>query len=116
MLRAGVLVAALALSACADSSPTSYAGFRLHMSNAEAFELACEKMRNGELTEGPTLYVQGVRRPVTHGESICDLRDTALAADRWWLIEPGLRDKYIVLDFVDGELTTLQIKWRGWDP
>jgi hypothetical protein len=116
MLRATALLAALALSACLDSAPSSHSGFQVGMSRSEAFDIACAKMENGQLHLGPVLYVQEVRRPVSPRESICELRTEALAADQWWVIEPGMREKYLVLDFSGDALVALQIKWRGWEP
>jgi hypothetical protein len=86
------------------------------MSEDQAFEVACDRTIHGTLNTGPILYLGTERRTVTRGESICDIRETALASDKWWIVEPGLRERYVVLTFVADQVTRIELKWRGWDP
>jgi hypothetical protein len=87
------------------------------MSQEAAFELACERTNGGRLELGPVLYINGERRRSNPTESICDLREEALDAQQWWLVEPpGLRERYVVFDFEDGKVARIRIMWRGWDP
>ena len=113
-----VILVALALLAtgCVDSEPSRYAGLRVGMSKEAAFDLACERTRRGEFQLAPVFYTSGQRRRSNRNESICDLRAEATAAQQWELVEPGLRDRFIILDFEDGRLKQVKLQWRGWDP
>lgn len=114
--RAPFVALALVLTACGDTAPTSAGGFQVGMSQDQAFEVACERTVLGTLNTGPILYVGTERRPVSRGESICDIREAALASDTWWIVEAGLRERYVVLTFVADRVTRIELKWRGWDP
>lgn len=111
-----VVLAPLAMGACTDMETSQTSGFAVGMSQLEAFDLACDKMTNGSLHLGPILYIDSVRRPVRRTESICQIRDEALRAGQWWVIQPGLRERFIVFDFEDHKVVRLRVMWRGWYP
>ncbi|MBY0562783.1 MAG: hypothetical protein K2P58_01255 [Hyphomonadaceae bacterium] len=64
----------------------------------------------------PVLYYEGERRRSDGEESICDLEEQALIADEWELVEPGFRERFVILRFEDGKLSEIRLMWRGWDP
>jgi len=111
-----ILMLALPLSACMDFEPSRHSGFWVGMSQSEAFELACDHTNKRSVGLGPVLYFDGIRRPVRRAESICEIRDEALGADQWWIIERGIRDRYVVLDFADNHLVRLQVKAPEFAP
>lgn len=104
------------LGACEDSYPRAHGAFVVGMSQAQAFAAACEATTNGEIYSAPVLYTQGERRRSSPGESICDLEEQAMHANEWEFVEPGLRERFVVLSFEEGQLTKIRLLSRGWDP
>lgn len=107
---------AFLLLGCVDATPSSHEGLNVGMTKEAAFEVTCERMRRGELRPSPVLYKNHIRRRSIPDELICDIREEAMAAEQWEIIELGWRERFIVLDFEEGRLVRIETMWRGWDP
>ncbi len=96
----------------------SHNGFVIGMSKEDAFDVACQRERNGQLNidQFPILYVNGEMEfyPQT---SICDLETEAMVAEGWTLMETvWIRERRVTLEFGARGLEKIKANLSGMDP
>jgi len=103
-------------SACIDGVLPGGQQLSIGMPVSDAFAVACEMQRMGQLRAYPVLYTAGQRRAFPD-TSICDIGDLAVAADEWELmVQSGWRDQYLIVTFEDGAVSEIERQNRGLDP